>query len=348
MPVFNADLPTLLRGIKSPTMQSQVNAYFAQGGSVTYDGKDHSHYVPKPLFNNISAPGEIHINASDITSTAARLGAPATAVAKAMLAHEMGHAVYSTADLSNYQGTVEGRISWCIKREAEAAAFSFKVGMEQLGTDVGSFIVLGPPTKPDLFPYLAAAVSGVNIQSNQYIDKLVDAAKSYYGADPSYYSRCEKWAKDGGLPPSYQLPIDPNAPGTGGGGGGGGSGGGGGGSVKIPGGYWQEVEIPQHPSNLTDETPAHQTSDPLLITDSLDLGRLFEELHLSRDEKVTAEAAESYVLGGAFVGRSDLWLPNAESAKTQDVRPEQPMDGDVNADIRLVGVASHQNSYPCE
>lgn len=346
MPVFNADLPTLLRSIKSPTMQSQVNAYFAQGGSVTYDGKDHSHYIPKPLFNNISAPGEIHINAIDITSTAARLGAPATAVAKAMLAHEMGHAVYATADLSNYQGTVEGRISWCIKREAEAAAFSFKVGMEQKGTDVGSFIVLGPPTKPDLFPYLAAAVSGIAIQSNQYIDKLVDAAKSYYGADPSYYSRCEKWAKDGGLPPSYQLPIDPNAPGTGGGGGGGGSGGGG--SVKIPGGYWQEVEIPQHPSNLTDETPAHQASAPLLITENLDLGLLFEEPHLSRHGKVTAEAAESYVVAGASVGLSVSWLPNVESAKTPDMRPEQSIHEVVDADIRLVGVASHHVSYPGE
>jgi hypothetical protein len=246
MPVsVNFNLENTLRSISSTSLNSYVDAYISQSGGFVYDSRSHSYYETKPLVNNIAAPGMVHINPNDILGSAAKLETSPLHALKAVLVHEMGHAYNATQDQTGYTADPVKMYEWCINREAGAAAFSFKVTTELIAQG-GYLPVVGPPTAIDLYNTLAAAVWGIDPKSLAYTQALIKTAAAVYAADPQYKIYCTEWINGGGLPPGYIPPLNP--PSGGGGGGGHGGGGGGAGSVKVPGGYWQEV--PEHPSDL--------------------------------------------------------------------------------------------------
>lgn len=239
----------------SSTLAGQVNAYTQGGGTYSYIAGAHSYYEVKSLVNNISAPGSIKINAYDAAAYADSVQTSYLHALTSIIIHEMGHAHYATADLSNYTGDPQKMIAWCIKREGEAAAFSFKV-TQDLVADGGYMPVAGPPSMPDLYATMSSAVQGLNPDSIAYTNALINAASAKYSADPKYMAYCTDWAYGKkGLPPQFLPPAE--QPPGGGGGGGSGGGSGGAGSMLIPGGYWQKVpEIPEHDSSLISLPPA--------------------------------------------------------------------------------------------
>lgn len=246
-PTTTFDLKTTLQGIPGETMKSAVNAFIAGQGQEKYDYQAHSYLQVNSLVNNLSAPGTIHINPNDVAALADTLGISYLSALKSVLVHEMGHAQFATADLTAYSGDPAKMADWCYQREGEAAAFAFKVTTELKA--IGGYLpVAGPPTMPDIYDVMAAAVQGMDPRSTQYTLALIHAAQAKYAADPTYQKFCSTWATKGGLPPGY-VPPTPGSPDWGSYGGGGGHAGGGG-SALIPGGYWKEVPPPQN-GNLT-------------------------------------------------------------------------------------------------
>jgi len=156
-PTTPFNLKTTLQGILGATMKSAVNAFLAGQGQEDYVYNAHSYLEVKSLVNNLSAPGTIHINPNDVAAFADTLNISYLSALKSVLVHEIGHAQYATSDLTAYSGDPAKMADWCYQREGEAAAFAFKVTTELVATG-GYLSVAGPPSMPDLYSVMVAAV----------------------------------------------------------------------------------------------------------------------------------------------------------------------------------------------
>jgi hypothetical protein len=227
-----AQLVDILHNMNGSTIDSFDSSYFANNGKIDVTTSGLSNFKSGTLLNGAVQNDTIYISNHAIDVLSDTAGLLLTNAARALLAHEAGHAFYKQLDYNTQPGDnadIGQKADWCLDREGRAAYFAFKYAVES-----GSHYVAGTSLAPNAYDAIAAAVVGLVPGSLEYEAAGIKIATNLYKGDVNYIAYCynpTNW-KPGAYIPIENLPS-------------GGTYGGGAvwtsGYVPEPGGYWRPV-----------------------------------------------------------------------------------------------------------
>jgi hypothetical protein len=189
------DIGGVARTINSPLFPGSLADFYARRGEFRYSPGQGSHYLEDE--KDPRRAGAIVIDPDHINKLVRYYGSSVEAI-RALLIHEMGHFMYRFQDRATQPGTaqeVDASVSWCLKREAQASMFAYRV-VKELKARGSSGVVVSPNGAGDLFSALAEAErAGRN---------RLELAYSAYASNPQYALYCRsKFIK---AAPSQKMP----------------------------------------------------------------------------------------------------------------------------------------------
>lgn len=171
----------MARKIKSRLFQGTREQFQSGGGKYWYSPGTGSHYLENK--NNLEASGTIFID-PDHARRMIRYYGDLEGSVRAILIHEMGHFIYRVLDRTTQPRKateIESTVSWCLKREAHASMFAYRVVKEMKARDSSSYVIAPTPTA-DLFSVLVEAErTGKNARN---------LAINTYSSNPEYAAYC--------------------------------------------------------------------------------------------------------------------------------------------------------------
>ena len=191
------DLGKIAADIESVTNRHFVREFRARRGEFRYNEPSAgTRFIPETR----GKPPLIVVDPNHVTVMTGLWTCSELHAVRNILIHELGHFAYlmqSRAIAPKPGAPLAARLDWCFMREAQAAAYAYRVAKELKAKGFPAQVA-GPSSAPDLFGVLSAAeASGKN---------LFEAARAMYSQDPGYIDFCRNdpgW--NGASPPASPV-----------------------------------------------------------------------------------------------------------------------------------------------
>lgn len=192
------DLGKVAQDIESATNRHFVREFRARRGEFQYNGPGAG---TRFIVETHGKRPIIMVDPTHVTAMTRVWNCSELQALRNILIHELGHFAYlmqSRATAPKPGTALAARLDWCFMREAQAAAYAYRVAKELKAKGLAAQVA-GPSLAPDLFDVLSTAeASGKN---------LFEAAKAMYSRDPRYIAYCRDDPGWGDASPPVSLPA---------------------------------------------------------------------------------------------------------------------------------------------